>query len=442
MEAEFRRFSSDRQRRRLNGLILVAIGALLAFADSLIFPIILGAMYADTLTGQLELIGLVPAIAVAGFLVPQAIVSALIVHRPQRSFAVLFTVFRTAALVFITWDSLDAPASPDDRLRNFLAGLLVFAIASGAAASPSITLIGRAVPIYRRRSTIRNRRFAATIAGIVAGVVAWSVLGAAGPAYPRNFAYLFGAAALCSGVSVFLYTQVKEPTRVTAIPEGQAGANVLSPLGDSGFRHLLVFRFALALAAIADPFFVIWAIKEFELPLRYAGLYIIALAAAALSTMVLWKRLRDRGGSRVLLQCASFARLAPPLLALILLYVRDAQFYQDRYTGYQPLQIASVGIFVAIGISIAAHTRANFNYIHEISPLNRRRSYRDLMNFAMAIAAFGPVAGGLIAERYGFDRLFLVAGGFALSAIFLSGLLSTARVSPVTPSLAPERYRV
>jgi hypothetical protein len=328
-------------------------------------------------------------------------------------------------------------------LRAFFICYVAYCLASGFASVPIQAVLAKGIPQDGRELFYRLRRVWAGLAGVVAGLVVAQLLGARAPDFPRNFALLFLAATVCQTATAFFVATLREPVRVSA-PSAPALSAMLGgaarALGDPNLRRFLAFRGLLSLSALADPFFVIFAVSELAVEAGTVGWYVVALVGGWLGSSPLWAAVARRGGERTTLQVAALVRLVAPLMALLIPRLVGTDLYRDRVSDERvPAVLLGVGI-LAIGVAMGGQARANHNYLAEIASQARRSSYAGVTNAVLAVAALAPIAGGIIVERSEFDALFLVAAMVGLVAVFASGAMTDTYVR-TRPTAAAWRMR-
>ena len=80
----------------------------------------------------------------------------------------------------------------------------------------------------------------------------------------------------------------------------------------------MLVRILMALATVADPFYVVYAKTQLAAPPATVGLYIGSVSIAALLSNFLWSPLADRATNRVLLMWTVVSVVLVPLTALVL----------------------------------------------------------------------------------------------------------------------------
>jgi MFS family permease len=419
----------------LNFGLGIGNGALLILADTLLYPAIILALFVSQLTDNNVLIGLVPAVATGVWFVPQLFAAAIVQgRRRQLPWATAASIVRATSIALLAIVGYRADSLSDDRLlRTFFICYIVYNLAAGFANVPSTELMVKAIAPTRRGLFVRQRNLWGGILAIAAGLVIRQVLGADGSAFPRNFTLLFTAAAVALAAAAFLQATMREPQRITSqrsISPARSLREGPRALADGNYRRFLFFRVLLSLSAIADPFFIVYALRELHASGSMIGAYVIALTVARLVTTPLWAVMSVRFGHRAVLQYASLIRLLAPVVAVLLPYVVKSDFYGNHVTNDRVALYIFGIVFAAYGAALSGQSLSNFGYILDIAPEHLRSTYIGLANTVLAVVGFVPLIGAVVIDHYGFDRVFLVATFIGLAAIFASGALTDTHTSP------------
>lgn len=426
--ADIRRFSTDRRGQAasfISGLVAASFGA---FADAILAPTLLLVVFVARLTDSYIVVGLVPATAASLFFLPAFLVSSTLRGRRKLPWLLGASLVRIAAIALLAY-----VASQADRLSNgqilqsFFICFATYTLASGFATTLATDVAARAVAREYRGRFFSTRNLVTGIVAIVAALLVVAQFGEEGPAYPDNYRALFVAATVALAIAAFFETRLAEPSRLVGRAPVHRGG---FPLLASRYRRFLTFRVALSAVAIADPFYIIFALRELGVGLVVVGWYLLAMLVARVVMQPLWVAYTRAHGARNTLQAAALLRLVMPLIALLIPYIGDAEFYQSRVSDTRVLPVAFGAIFVLAGMALAAQAVANWTYLVEIAPAGRRATFTRPTNVVLAAVGLVPVLGGWIVQRYDFNTLFLVTTGIALLTLTLSGALSASVVQP------------
>ncbi|MER3436517.1 MAG: hypothetical protein C4346_02205, partial [Chloroflexota bacterium] len=396
--SDIRRFSGDRRNTGAAILRGVISGALIALADATIFPTLVLVAFASQLTDDLVTIGLVPAMSAGLWFLPQLLARPL-THLTNRQVPWMTgaAIIRAAAVILLAVIGFRDDLSNAERLRSLLICYAAFVLASGFAAVPATELVRRAIPPDHRSWFLRLRNLWAITGGVAAAILVFRVLGPEGPAFPKNFAYLFVVAAAALSAAVFFQAREREPVTLPSNRpplQGSTALNAARALLDTNFRRFLTFRILASLSTLADPFVILYAFRELNTPLWAIGPYLAALILARLCFAPVWSLLASRAGHRAVLQGAMLARLLAPLVTLVLPYLAGSSLYQARFDDLSPLWYAFGIVFVLHGASLAGQSTSTFAYLLDIAPTDRRFAYIWMTNVILMVTAFAPIAGG------------------------------------------------
>lgn len=432
--AEIRRFSSDRRGLALNYFLGIASGALSILADTLVQVMLVLPVFVALVSGSNVAIGWVPVIGIGLWSLVRLVTANLTAgQRRQLPWATASALVQTAAIGLLAYVAYNGGDNPDRLRRAFFICFVAYAIAGGLSAVPTAAVVGRSIPDEARPRFYRQRAFWGGVLAIVAGLVVARLLSDDGPSFPRNFALLFLAAAVCLGAASFFILSLREPSR-TSLPKQAGLVDALrvapSAAADPNYRRFLAFRLVLAGAAVIDPFYIVYAVRNVGLEISVVGLYVIILVVARLIGRLGADVMSSRMGDRSVLQLAALARFIIPLVAMLVPYLLDAGAVADRVDD-QRLVAVVFGIVVAIaGLAAGAHERTVFSYLFDIAPAPLRLGYTALTNLALALATTAALAAGAIVDREGFRTLFLLAAGLGFVAIMISGAVTDTDVRP------------
>jgi len=433
VELQQQRTRRERVRYWRNVAFGVTNGALLQLGDTFIHPTLVLVVFVSQLTTSNVLVGLVPALSVGLWFLPQFLSAAVVQgRRRQLPWATWASVVRAAAVGGLGAATAGiGERDPSLLLIVFIAAYAVYNLAAGFAFVPLVELSARVIPADRRGFFFSQRNFWGGLLAFLAGFVINRALAVENATVSATFSTLFFAsfAVLC----LASYTTVQ----MAEVPDRRHGrrppvrfwiAQVPELLRRGPLQRFLVYRVLLALGTIADPFFIVYAQVVLGAPAAIAGLYLSAMAVARFASNVVWGQLVDRWGDRAALQTAALVRLTMPLVALGL----PPLLRWDAVSGLVPggetaIQLGYGLVFVAYGVALSGQTLANLTYALELAGPDARPAFVGLVNTVLGVVSFVPILGGSMADHFGFEVLFLVALVLALLAVLASGLLPEAR---------------
>ncbi len=399
-------FQSEIDRNfRWNFGINATEGMLWWFGSSFFAPSVIMPLYVKHLTSNQMLIGLVAAIAGAGWYIPQLFTASYTERLPKKKTLVvnvgLFTerlpilLMSLSALVF-------GARQPRLALLLFFTTLLWHTLGTGVIAIAWQEMIARIIPVNYRGRMLGISVFGGTVLGVIGATLAARIL-AAYP-FPYNFALCFGMAfALIMG-SWLLIAQTREPP--------MAGTKPVVPLitywrslpkllrRDRNFTAYLLSRLLAALSKIGLGFVVVYAVERWHLTDSQAGLYSTTMLAGQALSNLLLGMLADRRGHKVVLQIAQGLGLLSMVAVLLV-----------------PSPIWMFVVFGALGVVGTADLLSGIAIVMELAEPDNRAAYFGLANTVPGLfAAMAPLLGGWIAATGGYTLLFATAAAFSVFA--------------------------
>lgn len=415
-------------------------GVLTALTEALLHPIVILVFFVSQLTDSLDAVALVVAVGLLGRALPQFFVPWLTnAATRQMPWALGASVVRAAAVALLAYVANRGGISDNERLRAFFICYIAYSVASGFAQAPVNELLARSLPGDRRALVIRQRNLWGGLLAIGAGLVARQTLGPDGPAFPRNATLLFIAATAAVAGATFFIGRIGEPPSIQRTGAGGTvpnAADFVRVLGDGAYRRFALVGIIAAAGMLAEPFYVVFAQREFGLPSDMVGTFLALFAAGVVLSTPLWALIARIGGARGTIQAAFAIRVIAPVVALILPYAVDSELYRNHITNARVPFYALAVPFAAFGVAARGLVQGNFRYVMEMAVPERRAAYQMLALVPMLVAAAAPFAGAEIAARWGFDRLFLIAVFAGFVAILASGLLASTSMRVRTVSRA------
>lgn len=443
--ADIKWTSSQRRSYYRNLGFGIANGALLMLADTIIHPTIVLALFVSQISNSNLLVGLVPAIATGVWFLPQLFSAAIVQGRErQLPYAIWSNVVRTLAIgLFGALGFIIGDRNPSFLLVAFFVLYSIYNLAAGFANVPSVDVFARSVPGNRLGFFFGQRSLWGGVLGFMAGFLIQRVL-SMHDAFPLNYALLFCASFFTLAIGTYVTAMIQEPRAARSRPPSSVAGQLRDApalLANDHFRHFLSFRAFLSIAALADPFYVVFAQRQLGAPDAVVGLYISAMTVARFASNLGWSPLADKRGNRLALQLAALIQMSVPLFALALPPLLRWSVVTRHVPSSNHLLYYLFGIvFVAYGIAMSGQNLANMTYLLDIAPEYERPAYVGLINTILGVVAFVPVIGGTLLDHFGFQFLFIIAFLIDLGAVLASGMLHEPRIGS-SPALFA-RYRL
>ncbi|MEZ4607915.1 MAG: MFS transporter [Deinococcales bacterium] len=371
-------------------------GAEAFFHSTLVFAPFLAALGTPA-----PLIGLVPALRIGGWLLPQLFVATRLAYEPfklpwyrrvnfVRSLAyvlMVIAVFRIA----------------DPRLLTFsvLAMICVSAIAGGLGGLSFADVTAKVVPHYRLGTFWVLRNTIGGVLALMAGYILRQVLAGDIP-FPHNFGYIFLFGTVLSIVSFSLFGSIREPEGEVMVKEPFIRALARAPQllhHNAVFRRYLMVRFLGMLSLVAEPFYAVYCLQHLNAPVSVLGFLVMFSTAASIISNVALRQFANRGENVFVYQLSLSLLLLAPTLALM---AHHWMFF--------------ILVFMASAAGQAGVGIATWNLLYAVSEDSQRTIYVGTANTILTLPSLAPIVAGFFIESLGFNIAFILAAIFALIA--------------------------
>ncbi|MEE8163096.1 MAG: MFS transporter, partial [Anaerolineae bacterium] len=305
--------------------------------------------------------------------------------------------------------------------------LAAYSLGSGLGGICFVDIVAKAIPPTRRGAFFGWRRFLGGLLALGGSLLVKYILDERrGLAFPDNYAVLFLLSffTLCVALVCFiLVVEPLEPVNKAKITLGKQFRRALDlPRRDKNYRRFLTMRLLLMAAEIATPFYIIYAKRALSVSVSMVGVYLTGATMAGFASTLLWGRISDRRGNKLLIILSSSLGLFIPLIAMSIVPLADLLPGLREFTsGLFAL------VFIVSGGSKAGAMMGNMNFLLEIAPADDRPIYIGLTNTILGIALLASSVGGLIVDLVGFTVLFSLALAFYALALFLTLKLQEPR---------------
>ena len=353
-----------------------------------------------------------------GSVLPQLFVARRLENKSHKKPLLIFAITMRA----VSWGALALTtyffASRNDYLTvSFLfLFLTVFTFMGGIAAVSFYDIWGKSLPSQLRGRFFGHRELWGGVLAIGSGFVAKLVLGNSEIVFPLNFVLLFLLTFTFVSISYVALGSVKEP--VEKVYERQLSfkdflRKAFKIIGeDKNYKRFIVVQILAGGAALALPFYVLYAIEVREIELETVGLLLSAQMLGGVLSNILWAHLSDFVGNKRVIQISTLAGLIVPLIAL--------------FTGSQN-RIAFIVLFVLIGFFVSGRLIGKTNYLLDTASSKDRPTYISLTaTLTFPISLFSLI-GGLIVQHTSYKVLFAITLIFMVAGFILSARLSEPR---------------
>ncbi len=357
-------------------------------------------------------IGMIPALRVGGWFLPQLFVASRLAHQPFK----LPLYRRTSTLRIVVFAALTVTVFLVDDPRVLipvtLAVLALNSVAGGIGGVPFADVTAKVVPHYRLGTFWVLRNAIGGVLALLSGLVLRWVFASDLP-FPTDFGVVFLFGTVLVGGAYLSFALVREPPGVPALKEPLAAMLRRLPdvlRVDVSFRRYLRVRFLGLLALMAEPFYAIHAITNLGAPVTSLGSFVIVATFASIAVNFAFRRPADRGQNVTVLQVSLACMVAAPLAALLM----------PTWQGFALVFALSAAGNSGMGI-------AAWNLLYAVSPAPQRPLYVGVANTILALPSLAPIAVGLAAVLTGYPLLFGLAAAVAAASLALSFRFSELR---------------
>jgi MFS family permease len=364
------------------------------------------------LTDSKLAIGLIPAIYMLGFYLPQLLsanfTERLVYKKPITM--LLGGVGERVPYGLITLVLFFLAASqPSLTLVLFFLLLCVTASSAGVATPPWFDMIAKVIPVQYRGIWSGVSHSLGAVLGIGGAYFVGQIL--EHYPFPNNFALLFALSFVMAVISFVGLALNREPPSLS-VKKHTPMLSYLKTLPvilreHSNYRRFIISRSIILLGTMAAGFYMVYGTENFaSTPKEIAtltGLLTGVLIGSQAVFNLLMGFLADRVGHKLILVSEAFLMMAAALVAY-----------------FASSQVFLVITFILLGAYLSAGQVSGLNIILEFCREEDRPTFIGLTNTLLApLFAFAPLLGGFVAQQFGYQTLFLCA----LFTAGLGGLL-------------------
>ena len=358
-------------------------------------------------------IGLIPALRVGGWFLPQLFVASRLAHQPFKLPLYRRTsTLRVVVLALLTATVFLVGDEPRVLIPVTLAVLALNSVAGGIGGVPFADVTAKVVPHYRLGTFWVLRNAIGGVLALLSGLVLRRVFDS-DLVFPHDFGVVFLLGSVLVAGAYLSFAQVREPPGVPALKEPLASMLRRLPevlRVDVSFRRYLRVRFLGLLALMAEPFYAIYAITNLGAPVASLGTFVIVATFASIAVNFAFRRPADRGQNVGVLRVSVACLVAAPLAALLM----------PPWQGFALVFALSAAGNSGMGI-------AAWNLLYAVSPAPQRPLYVGVANSILALPSLAPVAVGALAALTGYPLLFGVAAAAAAASLAFSFRFSELR---------------
>jgi MFS family permease len=406
---------------RRNLILFAADYIIFGASIALISPSAVIPDFVSLLTDNEAIIGLSGSLFHLMWLLPQLLFAQIISRRSRRKPFMSFTVvpFRISMGIMAALIALLGGDQPTGILFTFLSFYILFAVGDGLVTIVWVDLLGNTLPPRWRSMLFMVAQIGVAIATLGSREVVRHLLGPNGPAFPQNYALLFGIATVGFVIGGVCLVLLREEESGIPIEPGPPMRQYLAYLGtvlrsDRDFRVYIAIRVLFDLTTMSVPFYVIFGIGVLKLErdvLIGDSILIGTVGTSLASLLVGW--VSRRSGSRAVIRLMGIGSLLHPALALLSIFAGPPALYASLFLN---------------GAIHAAFAPGYFDWLITHAQPDRRPIYIGLANTISAVSYFSPFFGGIILERTSYTALFALSASLALIGLVVSIFLSEPRL--------------
>ena len=383
------------------------------------------------LTNSSILIGGISTIFRSGILLTQIFTANYVETKPLKlpiyaaaAKVRIISVFIIALTVFIF-----GGGNANLVLIVFLMAYILYSFASGLGMIPYQEVVAKTIYSHKRGSYVALRQFFGSLTAVGVGYVVAYVLSKKKLfPYPNNYAILFfiGGIMVSSALLIFIFG-MKEPSQsnirkdVVNYKDYFSGAiKVLKK--DKIYLYVFIIRLLIGAEALSMPFFIRFARTELGMNPKVTGAYLTVQMVGRMSAALLWGKLADEKGNKLIIQIMSLVGTSFVILALSAEYISgQLVLFVPSLTESNILPFIYGGVFFLIGSFFAGQFIGFNNYILEIAPIEKRPTYLGFFN---SISGFQllilPFLGGFLVDYFSYKFVFICVLISMITAFIMS----------------------
>jgi MFS family permease len=377
------------------------------FGYSFIAPGVILPLFVSRLTDSKVLIGVVAVITTALFYFPQLFTARWVESLAVKKVLPVRVGFFTDRLpVFLLpLAPLVAVANPPLALGLFFVFLTAHNLGAGLIAVGWQDMFAKVIPQARRGLFTGLTTFSGTLAAVGGGLLAARFLDDL--EFPTSYTVCFTLAAVFVFLSWLFMAWTRElPVENPNPPSSQREywRNFLSMMRqDTNFVRYLFSQFLVYFGGMAWGFVAVYAVQKWNLPEGAAGGFIAWSMIGQSLGNILFGLLGDRKGYRLVFILSTVIGLVSLLMILLL--------SNPDWLG---------AIFLLRGLSVSG-LMLMIVMVLEFGRPEIRPTYIGVNNTVAGMATLiAPLAGGFVAEAFGYPPLFWTASGITVIALLLA----------------------
>ena len=396
-------------------------GVLVELNKSLINPNLVLAAFVYSKTGSAFLVGLLTAFNFVGAFLPQLYISSLIEHRKRKKPFILYAISMRAVImafmVFLIWFS----SYKDDLwvIYLFTITFFIYRLFRGSEFIVFWDFFGGAVPSNRLGGFIAYRSLFSGIAAMLSGVlIVQPVLNN----FPESRSYLIlsAIAFIILILDMLQLTLVKEAPNNNP-PEKRDLLKTISGSAEyfresSNYRKLILMRIFHRINMLTFAFLIPYAFERIGI-IGMAGIFLTIIETSKFMSSVLWGKISNTFGNRIVLTSGNFCFFISSLFVLSSSFMPGLFSFDVPWISSSldfPLLIFFISLMFA-GAAQSSNTVSFKAFVMESAPQNRRSSSLAFINtITVPLAFIAPLIGLAVekdSSRYSWFYILLAVSG-------------------------------
>jgi MFS family permease len=383
---------------RWNFTVNAMDGASFWFGMSFISSTIILPLYVSHFTNSPLLIGLIPFLSTAGYLLPQLFSANAVERAPRKKFfpvTIGFFLERLPILLLAPAVYFLATGQPMLAVAMFFVLYAWHCFGAGVIIVGWQDMIAKLIPVIKRGRFFGITNFIGNGTGILGALAVPFILYKF--AFPLGYVISFAIAAVLILLSWVFLSLTREP----AVPSSKPPVSQLDYLRslpeilrrDSNFRMYLLSQIIFSLSGMATGFLVVYTVRAWGLPDAEASGFTVALQIGLALANLFLGFLSDRKGHKLNLEICMALSAFSLILAII------APSYLWFFPIFFLRGAVNAGTFIS-GISI----------VYEFTDAENRPTYIGLANTIPGVAAaIAPLMGGWLAGAISYQAMFILA---------------------------------
>jgi MFS family permease len=391
------------------------------YAPGIILPV-----FVTHFTSNPLILGLIPFIATAGYLVPQLFTSRWVESVPiKKIFPVNYGFFleRLPIALLVPATYFLAGKSPTWALIATLALFTWHTVGAGTILVGWQDMIAKVIPTDRRGRFFGFTNFLGAASGTAGALaVTWLL---ANTSFPMGYVWAFAVGATLNYLSWWFVSRTREPpdeAPKTTPSFGDYYRGIPHILQENrNFAHYLISQMIIAVSSMANGFLVIYAVQHWSLPDDRAAAFTVVYMIGQALANPLFGALADRQGHKVILEISLAVNIASLVLAVL-----------------SPDPLWFYLVFFLRGVNNAGSYLSGTSIVMEFGAPQNRPTLIGLANTLPGLTGgVAPLLAGWLAIYTGYPAVFVLAGVIGGAGLFcLHGLVKEPRRFSATP-LAP-----